>query len=214
MGALIGGIYATGKLDEYEQWVRAITKLDMLTLLDISFTKGGIGRVVREAYRDGSFGPIYFIRYTTHADWNESNTSYPLYTRSEDNGFVAACDALLADRLMTLQWWDEDRGLDGFYSIKRAGQALCFYHRKDGHIVALWKWSLCGLSVDGGKSFSDPVKVPTLTMDGAKIWGQRTPDGRYALVYNPTVHSARCGSRGRGGLPASQARRPLSGAPR
>jgi hypothetical protein len=26
-------------------------------------------------------------------------------------------------------------------------------------------------------------------MDGAKIWGQRTADGRYALVYNPTVHS-------------------------
>jgi hypothetical protein len=25
-------------------------------------------------------------------------------------------------------------------------------------------------------------------MDGAKIWGQRTDDGRYALVYNPTTH--------------------------
>ncbi len=152
------------------------------------FKEGGIGRVVREAYKDGTFGPIHFIRYTTHADWNENNTSYPFYTRSPDKEFVAACDALLADRLMTLQWWDEDRGPEGFYPLEKAGEALCFYHRRDGNIVALWKWSLCGLSVDGGQSFSAPVKVPTITMDGAKIWGQRTGDGRYALVYNPTTH--------------------------
>lgn len=42
MGALVGGIYAAGKLDEYEQWVRAITKLDILTLLDVTFAKGGL----------------------------------------------------------------------------------------------------------------------------------------------------------------------------
>jgi NTE family protein len=41
MGALVGGIYATGKLDEYEQWVRAITKLNILTYLDFSFSKNG-----------------------------------------------------------------------------------------------------------------------------------------------------------------------------
>ena len=52
------------------------------------FGKGGIGRVVREAYRDGTYGPIYFIRYTTQADWNETNTSYPFYAKSEDAGFV------------------------------------------------------------------------------------------------------------------------------
>ena len=152
------------------------------------FMKGGIGRVVREAYKDGSYGPIYFIRYTSHANWNESNTAYPFFTRSDDAGFVQACEALLADKLMTLQWWDEDRGPKGFYPIEKAGQALCFYHRKDGRTVALWKWSLGGLAPDGGASFSDPVKLPTLTMDGAKVWGQRTPDGRYALVYNPTTH--------------------------
>ncbi|HUJ16793.1 MAG TPA: patatin-like phospholipase family protein, partial [Nitrospirota bacterium] len=33
IGALIGGIYAAGKLDEYEQWVRAIKKIDIVTLL-------------------------------------------------------------------------------------------------------------------------------------------------------------------------------------
>jgi len=152
------------------------------------FGKGGIGRVVREAYKDGTFGPIYFIRYSSHTDWNESNTSYPFYTKSQDLEFVAACEALLADTLMTLQWFDEDRGLDGFYSFTKGGEALSFYHRKDGKVVGLWKWSLCALSSDGGATFSDPVKAPTLTMDGAKQWGQRTKDGRYAIVYNPTEH--------------------------
>ncbi|HAA02538.1 MAG TPA: serine protease [Syntrophobacteraceae bacterium] len=42
IGALIGGIYAAGKLDIFEQWVRAITKVDMVTLLDISWEKSGL----------------------------------------------------------------------------------------------------------------------------------------------------------------------------
>ena len=42
------------------------------------FGKGGIGRVVREAYKDGTFGPIYFLRYNTPSGWGENNTSYPL----------------------------------------------------------------------------------------------------------------------------------------
>ncbi len=42
IGALIGGIYAAGKLDEYEQWVRAIKKLDIVKLLDLSWGKSGL----------------------------------------------------------------------------------------------------------------------------------------------------------------------------
>ena len=42
MGALIGGIYAAGKLDEYESWVRAITKKDIVKLLDLSWAKSGL----------------------------------------------------------------------------------------------------------------------------------------------------------------------------
>ncbi len=149
------------------------------------FGKGGIGRVVREAYKDGTYGPIYFIRYTSHAHWNESNTSYPFYKKATDAAFVKACDDLLKDPLMTFQWYDEDNGLDGFYNHKKAGQALSYYHRKDGKVVALWKKSLTALSSDEGKTFSEPVKVPTLVMSGGKQWGQRTDDGRYALSYNP-----------------------------
>lgn len=42
IGALIGGIYAAGKLDEYEQWVRAIRKVDIVTFLDLSWDKSGL----------------------------------------------------------------------------------------------------------------------------------------------------------------------------
>ena len=42
MGALIGGIYAAGKLDEFEHWVRAIDKVDIVTLIDLSFSKIGL----------------------------------------------------------------------------------------------------------------------------------------------------------------------------
>lgn len=42
VGAMIGGIYAAGKMDEFEQWVRALTKLDILKLLDMSWSKSGL----------------------------------------------------------------------------------------------------------------------------------------------------------------------------
>lgn len=42
MGALVGGIYAAGRLGEFETWVRAITKKDMVALLDLSWGKSGL----------------------------------------------------------------------------------------------------------------------------------------------------------------------------
>ena len=61
---------------------------------------------------------------------------YPLYTASPDKGFVAACDALLANKLMTAQWWEEDQ-LDesGFFTIK--GKALSYVHRPDGSVLGI-----------------------------------------------------------------------------
>jgi hypothetical protein len=148
------------------------------------FMEGGIGRVVREVYKDGKMGPIYYIRYSSHTNWNETNTSYPFFTRSDDKGFVEACKALLADKLKTMQWWDEDQGLDGFYTNKKSGSAFNYFHRKDGKVVGLWKHSLCALS-DDGDHFSTPVESPTLVMSGGKMWGQATEDGRFAVCYNP-----------------------------
>lgn len=156
------------------------------------FQEGGIGRVVREIYQDGSFGPIHFIRYESHAQWNEANTSFPFYTRAKDTGFVAACDALLKNRLMLLQWKDEDDGNDTLYAENRNDDhlsALSYFHRKDGKVVMLWKKSKAALSDDEGATFSTPVKVPTLLMSGGKNWGQRTEDGRYAMCYNPIDNS-------------------------
>ncbi|MDO7597728.1 MAG: patatin-like phospholipase family protein [Pseudomonadota bacterium] len=42
MGSLIGGVYAAGKLDEFEQWVCAITKIDMVSLMDLAWSKNGL----------------------------------------------------------------------------------------------------------------------------------------------------------------------------
>ncbi|HTT08076.1 MAG TPA: patatin-like phospholipase family protein [Gammaproteobacteria bacterium] len=42
MGALIGGIYAAGKLDVYRNWVCALTRGDVLRLLDFSFAWSGL----------------------------------------------------------------------------------------------------------------------------------------------------------------------------
>ena len=44
VGALIGGIYAAGKLSEYEDWVRGISKLDMVNMMDIAWEGGGLVR--------------------------------------------------------------------------------------------------------------------------------------------------------------------------
>lgn len=147
--------------------------------------EGGIGRVVREAYKDGSYGPIYFVRYSVMGKQSETTaTGYPFYARSNDPGFVEACAALLADKLKTIQWWDEDPSQDGFYTVK-GHEAASIYHRKDGAAVALWKASWTAISSDEGKSWSEPVRAPSIVTDGAKVWGQRTKDGRYAIVYNP-----------------------------
>ena len=38
MGALVGGLYASGKLEEYEKWVLSFNVLDILKLIDFSFS--------------------------------------------------------------------------------------------------------------------------------------------------------------------------------
>ncbi|HHM05592.1 MAG TPA: serine protease [Gammaproteobacteria bacterium] len=42
MGALVGGIYAAGKLETYTHWVKALQRRDVLQLLDLSFEGGGL----------------------------------------------------------------------------------------------------------------------------------------------------------------------------
>ncbi|HEX5844178.1 MAG TPA: patatin-like phospholipase family protein [Pseudomonas sp.] len=42
MGAVVGGIYAAGKLKEYCEWTQSLDYLDVLRLLDVSFRLGAI----------------------------------------------------------------------------------------------------------------------------------------------------------------------------
>ena len=42
MGALIGGIYAMGKLDVYTRWVSELNRADVVRMLDISFGRNGL----------------------------------------------------------------------------------------------------------------------------------------------------------------------------
>ncbi|MFV8571060.1 patatin-like phospholipase family protein [Marinobacter sp. SBS5] len=58
MGALVGGMYAAGKLQEYKDWVTGLGQFDVLKLLDVTFTSIGAIRgekvfsVVREILGD------------------------------------------------------------------------------------------------------------------------------------------------------------------
>jgi len=168
----------------------------------------GLGRVVREVKADGTFGPIYFIRYNRHAGFNETNTNFPFYRTSPDAGFLDACETLLADKLFTLQWWEEDRAKDGFFAITPdqvagaahfdanittsagAGKAFDWYTRPDGVVVGLWKNQYSALSADRGKTWTPIVRSKALEGDsGAKTWGQRTDDGRYAIMQTKSVVS-------------------------
>jgi NTE family protein len=42
IGSLIGGVYAAGKLDQLEEWMVALKKTDIASLLDFSWGSGGI----------------------------------------------------------------------------------------------------------------------------------------------------------------------------
>ena len=145
----------------------------------------GIGRVVREVYTDGSYGPIYFIHY--NPKWNESNTSYPFYKTSKDKGFVQACDELMANPLMMMQWEEETDRKDPLIPLHKDYKAFNFYHLPDGRVVGLWKYALTAISTDNGKTWpANAPRAPHFVTANAKIWGQRTSDGKYATVYNPS----------------------------
>lgn len=146
----------------------------------------GIGRVVREVKKDGSFGPIYFIRYN-HA-FNASNTSYPFFQKSKDKGFVEACKELLANPLLLQQWSEESDRNDPLIALHNENlKAFNFYTLPDGRTVGLWKHAVTTMSADKGKTWLyNPVRAPGFVNSNAKIWGQRTSDGKYITVYNPS----------------------------
>lgn len=144
----------------------------------------GIGRVVREMYKDGTMGPIYFVRY--NHGWDKKNTQFEFYTASKDKGFKKACEQLMDDPLMMQQWNEEADRDDPIIPMTLQFKAFSYYHLPDDRVVGLWKHALTSISTDGGKTWPRPARAPGFVNKNAKIWGQKTTDGRYATVYNPS----------------------------
>ncbi len=145
----------------------------------------GIGRVIREIKADGSFGPIYFLRY--NHSFSEKNSSYPFYKSSKDKGFVSACDEILSTALLMMQTVEEADRNDPLIPLRKDFKAFNYYHLPNGNVVALWKYALTSISKDEGKTWQyNPTSAPGFINANAKIWGQRTSDGNYATVYNPS----------------------------
>ncbi|HEX6847872.1 MAG TPA: exo-alpha-sialidase [Chitinophagaceae bacterium] len=145
----------------------------------------GIGRVIREIKPDGSFGPIYFLRY--NHSFTEKNTSYPFYKSSDDRNLIAACEEILATPLLMMQTVEEADRNDPLIPLQKDFKAFNYYHLKDGRAVALWKYALTSISNDEGRTWQyNPTRAPGFVNANAKIWGQKTSDGKYATVYNPS----------------------------
>ena len=79
MGALVGGIYAAGKLDVYAEWVLALERMQVVRLLDPAFGRTGLfkGERIIGVLRDliGEFNieelPIAFTAVATDLDAGE-----------------------------------------------------------------------------------------------------------------------------------------------
>jgi hypothetical protein len=158
--------------------------------------KGGL--VVREIREDHSLGDVHTLQV-----FSEREGRPPLFDRSSDAGFVAACRALLADRVFLEQ---QDRGrLLGLRRMKWhdasawpggkvpgdnekwvAGKAFSFLNRPDGALIGVSKMGWTTISRDAGETWSQPDVPPSLVTGKAKVWSQRMADGRFALVYNPS----------------------------
>ncbi len=151
----------------------------------------GVGRVVREIYADGRLGDIYVALPSTRCGYNERTCLYPGWRDCPDEGFRKAVQAALDDKLNMMQWWEENRDWpeDGFFALRGGGEAFNWYALPDGRLVGLWKKSRVSISEDGGRSWAEVKLSPSLVMSGGKMWGERTSDGRYALLYNPNTDS-------------------------
>jgi hypothetical protein len=160
-------------------------------------TKSGL--VVREIHSDHTPGGIFTLRPV------RSTNEPPLFETSSDPGFVAGCRELLASRVFLEQ---QDRGVllddDTRMPWHRAdawpggtvpgddakwvcGKAYSFLTRSDGLTVGISKMGWTTTTRDAGHSWSRPVVPTSLVTGKAKVWAERTRDGRFALAYNPST---------------------------
>ena len=149
----------------------------------------GIGRVVREIKKDGSFGPIYFIYLNgNYKKFEKKDLLFPYYTKA-DKATRTACEEILANARYRMQWVEEADRNDPIIPLNKAYKAYCDYTLPDGQIACLWKHALTSTSADGGMTWSQPVeRAKGFVNSNAKIWGQRLSDGSYATIYNPSEY--------------------------
>ena len=154
----------------------------------------GIGRVIREVKKDGTFGPIYFIYLNASYSSYTSKTSgtskiiFPLYTKA-DKATRKACEEILANPRYRMQWVEEADRNDPLIPLHKEYKAYCDYTLPDGRIASLWKHALTSISDDGGNTWAQPVeRAKGFVNSNAKIWGQRLTDGTYATIYNPSEY--------------------------
>jgi hypothetical protein len=154
----------------------------------------GVGRVVREVKGPGKYGPAYWVRYNKYQGYSKDDSPYyKYYKEAPDKGFVKAIDGLLANKLMVQQWYEEDQD-DSFFvfvpSRTRYGKAFVWYTLPDERIVGMWKWKkmVVANKWEPGQ-ISKQGGGKDIYYGGAKIWGQKTSDGKYALVYNPVKNT-------------------------
>ena len=146
----------------------------------------GIGRAVRRIFPDGHLGDIFFLIFNEPAGFTRENTHlFPHYTESSDPDFVQACEELLHNGPVMRQMYEEQR-FDRKLFPNPGAEALSYYTARDGRMVGVYKKSLVSYSEDQGKTWTDPEEHPSIHTMSGKVWGQRTSDARYALVYNPT----------------------------
>lgn len=144
----------------------------------------GIGRVIREIKKNGTFGPIYFIYY--NHGFGPQNTDYPNYKKG-NKVMRQACEEILGNPRMLMGWVEEADRNDPLIPLNKEYKAYNDYTLPDGRIVALWKHALTSVSEDGGKTWLQPVlRAKGFVNSNAKIWGQRLSEGSYATVYNPS----------------------------
>ncbi len=158
--------------------------------------KGGL--VVREILPDHSLGEIFTLRLI-----GSPPNAPPMFDRSPDAGFVDACRALLANKIYLeqqdrgrllgerrMKWHDASAWPGGTVPGDDAkwvcGKAFSFFRQPNGIRVGLCKMGYVTTTTDEGETWSMPVIPPTLITGKAKVWSQRTADGRFALVYNPS----------------------------
>jgi hypothetical protein len=100
---------------------------------------------------------------------------------------VAACEEILSTPLLMQQMVEEADRNDPLIPLKMDFKALSYYHLPDGRAVGFWKYALTSITKDEGKTWQyNPVRGPGFVNANAKIWGQKTSDGKYITVYNPS----------------------------